>query len=336
MHMHHMARAWPEPIVQQPVAQCGATSCSWPPSQEPLQAGLLRLGSRAPRLVTGHPGASHHPGSAPLPRRGRHQFRGHRPEGTEAVREIAKDPYRLDFLGLDKEHSERGLEDALVANIVRFLTELGVGFLAVSSYATLPQRYGHSCPARKTSRGSRRRSSTTRPRTGRRRRAGEFHNFGRGRRTTGWRSPGSHHQRTEIPRQVSHSLSSRGGGALAPYASRTSSTRLPTNCEGTDHDHTGVAEVLVLRRGRRVKRCCRRLRHQTHREQRPERGRTPHHPRRLRHPHPRPQDGRAQPVHRRQPHTRRFAPRRRGRDDDARGVGRVLAGRTGQRVRPTR
>jgi predicted nuclease of restriction endonuclease-like (RecB) superfamily len=53
------------------------------------------------------------------------------PEGSKVIQEIVKDPYRLDFLGLDAQHAERELEDALVANIVLFLTELGVGFAFV-------------------------------------------------------------------------------------------------------------------------------------------------------------------------------------------------------------
>jgi hypothetical protein len=43
----------------------------------------------------------------------------------------AKDPYRLDFTELGGRHTERDLEDALVAHLVGFLTEPGVGFAFV-------------------------------------------------------------------------------------------------------------------------------------------------------------------------------------------------------------
>lgn len=53
------------------------------------------------------------------------------PEGSAVLKELARDPYRLDFLGLDKHHAAYALEDSIVANMVRFLTELGVGFAFV-------------------------------------------------------------------------------------------------------------------------------------------------------------------------------------------------------------
>ncbi|WP_326737631.1 PDDEXK nuclease domain-containing protein [Streptomyces sp. NBC_01022] len=53
------------------------------------------------------------------------------PAGSDAVKQIFKDPYRLDFTELEGRPAERDLEDALVANLVRFLTELGVGFAFV-------------------------------------------------------------------------------------------------------------------------------------------------------------------------------------------------------------
>ena len=50
------------------------------------------------------------------------------PKGSAALKDLARDPYRLDFLGLDKHHAEHELEEATTADMVRFLTELGVGF----------------------------------------------------------------------------------------------------------------------------------------------------------------------------------------------------------------
>ncbi|MEU1891976.1 PDDEXK nuclease domain-containing protein [Streptomyces pristinaespiralis] len=133
MYMQQMARAWPEPIVQQPVGQLPwghvillvtklktrseldfyalkAVQQSW--SRDALERHIIQ------QLHLRHGAADTN-------------FETTLPEDAAAVREIAKDPYRLDFLGLDEQHSERELEDALVANIVRFLTELGVGFAFV-------------------------------------------------------------------------------------------------------------------------------------------------------------------------------------------------------------
>ena len=47
------------------------------------------------------------------------------------AKEILKDPYHLDFLGLTEQYTERQLEDALAHNISRFLLELGKGFAFV-------------------------------------------------------------------------------------------------------------------------------------------------------------------------------------------------------------
>jgi len=53
------------------------------------------------------------------------------PAETDQARELLQDPYVLDFLALDPHHSERDLEDAIVARLTRFLTELGTGFAFV-------------------------------------------------------------------------------------------------------------------------------------------------------------------------------------------------------------
>jgi predicted nuclease of restriction endonuclease-like (RecB) superfamily len=53
------------------------------------------------------------------------------PNESDQTREILQDPYALDFLALNPYHSERDLEDALVARLTRFLSELGVGFAFV-------------------------------------------------------------------------------------------------------------------------------------------------------------------------------------------------------------
>lgn len=49
------------------------------------------------------------------------------PQG-ELAQQITKDPYSFDFLTLSERYVEKELKDALVANIERFLLELGQGF----------------------------------------------------------------------------------------------------------------------------------------------------------------------------------------------------------------
>ena len=56
----------------------------------------------------------------------------------DLVREVLADPYNLEFLALDPTHSERQLEDALVAKLSAFLTELGSGFAFVGRQYRLP------------------------------------------------------------------------------------------------------------------------------------------------------------------------------------------------------
>lgn len=53
------------------------------------------------------------------------------PEESDQTREILQDPYALEFLALEPRHSEHDLEDALVARLTRFLSELGTGFAFV-------------------------------------------------------------------------------------------------------------------------------------------------------------------------------------------------------------
>ena len=52
---------------------------------------------------------------------------------SELVRDLVKDPYTFDFLGLTDAVHERVIEKALIANLRDFLVELGVGFAFVGS-----------------------------------------------------------------------------------------------------------------------------------------------------------------------------------------------------------
>ncbi|WP_156727525.1 PDDEXK nuclease domain-containing protein [Streptomyces apocyni] len=130
MYMQQMARTWPDPIVQQPVGQLPwghitvlMRSLKNPDDLDFYATEAVRYGwSRGWLEHCIAQGLHLTQGAAPC------NFEATIPEGSKIVQDITKDPYRLDFLSLDGEYTERELEDALVANIVRFLTELGVGF----------------------------------------------------------------------------------------------------------------------------------------------------------------------------------------------------------------
>jgi predicted nuclease of restriction endonuclease-like (RecB) superfamily len=53
------------------------------------------------------------------------------PPQAGLAKEILKDPYHFDFLGLGNEAHERDIENALIRHITRFLLELGAGFAFV-------------------------------------------------------------------------------------------------------------------------------------------------------------------------------------------------------------
>lgn len=50
---------------------------------------------------------------------------------SDLARQVLKDPYNFDFLGLTEEASERDVEQSLVLHVRKFLLELGVGFAFV-------------------------------------------------------------------------------------------------------------------------------------------------------------------------------------------------------------
>ncbi|MFF3817122.1 YhcG family protein [Streptomyces bluensis] len=133
MYMQKMARTWPEPIVQQPVGQLPWGHITVLMDKLETRSDLdfyvteaVRNGwSRAllDRFI--HQGLHLTQGSAAT------NFEVTVPDESAVLKELARDPYRLDFLGLDEHHAEHELEEAIVANMVRFLTELGVGFAFV-------------------------------------------------------------------------------------------------------------------------------------------------------------------------------------------------------------
>lgn len=58
-------------------------------------------------------------------------------EQSKQARELLKDPYDLEFLGLTDDADERATESGIVARIQRFLLELGVGFAFIGRQARL-------------------------------------------------------------------------------------------------------------------------------------------------------------------------------------------------------
>ncbi|MFC7625026.1 YhcG family protein [Microlunatus sp. GCM10028923] len=50
---------------------------------------------------------------------------------SDLAREVLKDPYKLDFLGLGDDAQERAIEQAIVDHVTEFLLELGAGFAYV-------------------------------------------------------------------------------------------------------------------------------------------------------------------------------------------------------------
>ncbi len=56
---------------------------------------------------------------------------------SDLAAQVLKDPYVFDFLSLTKEHSERELENSLVAHITQFLLELGAGFAYIGRQVPL-------------------------------------------------------------------------------------------------------------------------------------------------------------------------------------------------------
>jgi len=56
---------------------------------------------------------------------------------SDLARESLKDPYRLDFLGLEEEAQERAIEGALLKHVTQFLLELGAGFAYVGRQVLL-------------------------------------------------------------------------------------------------------------------------------------------------------------------------------------------------------
>ena len=134
-YMRAFAVAWPgEPIVQQLAAQL-----PWGHHQLLLD----RLDTREDRVWYGQEAVEHGWSRAVLEHQIMSQLHlrvGRAPsnfqrllpaEGSELMRGLTKDPQTLEFISLARDASEREFEDALLANIDRFLRELGHGYAYV-------------------------------------------------------------------------------------------------------------------------------------------------------------------------------------------------------------
>lgn len=132
-YMRQMARTWPEPIGQQAVGQLPwghvvvlMSKCDSRFELDFYAQHAVHHGWSRHRLTTVIRDRLHLAQGAAA-----NNFDVTLPQQSEAVKEITKDPYRLDFTRLTGKPAERELEDALVDNLVRFLTELGFGFAFV-------------------------------------------------------------------------------------------------------------------------------------------------------------------------------------------------------------
>lgn len=133
-YMLKMARTWPDGIVQQPAAQLPWGHIMLMLDKLDSTAKLDLYAAAAVSQGWSRTSLQQAIATMLLERKGlaAHNFDTTIPEGCEAAEEVLTDPYRLDFTGLkENAHSERELEDALIANIVTFLQELGVGFAFV-------------------------------------------------------------------------------------------------------------------------------------------------------------------------------------------------------------
>lgn len=140
-YMRSFAAIWPDDILQQPVAEL-----PW----GHITVLIDRLPDRAARDWYAAQDRQHGWSRAVLThhitadRRGRAGAAANNftetipPAESDQATEILQDPYNLDFLALDAGHSERELEDALVARLTHFLAELGAGFAFVGRQYRLP------------------------------------------------------------------------------------------------------------------------------------------------------------------------------------------------------
>jgi len=134
VYMRTFAAAWPDSIAQEPLAQLPWSHITTlldklkdPSARDWYAREDVRNGWSVAVLT-------HHIANDRLARVGAapNNFPDVLPPAeSDQTRELLQDPYDLDFLALDPHHTERDLEDALVARLTHFLSELGSGFAFV-------------------------------------------------------------------------------------------------------------------------------------------------------------------------------------------------------------
>jgi len=135
MYMRAFAQAWPEDaIVQQPVGQIPwghnivlLTKLKEQPARLAYAAATVEHGWSRNVLTTQIEVQA-------LERQGKAVTNFDRTlpaVQSDLARETLKDPYKLDFLGLEADAREREIEQALVDHVADFLIELGAGFAYV-------------------------------------------------------------------------------------------------------------------------------------------------------------------------------------------------------------
>ena len=133
--MRAFAAAWPEPgIVQRLVGRLpwGHNIELLDKLDDPAAARVVRPERDRARMVPGRARQPDHVPAAPTCRRRPSNFADVLPAGdSELMQQLTKDPYNLEFLTLTAPVAERDLERALVAQVERFLLELGTGFAFV-------------------------------------------------------------------------------------------------------------------------------------------------------------------------------------------------------------
>ena len=141
IYMRSLATAWPEQITQQPAARLPWGHLILLLDRLPEPAARDWYADQAVQHGWSRATLTHH---IAADRRGRlgaapNNFPATLPPAHSGLAvEILADPYNLDFLALDPGHSERQLEDAIVARLSHFLTELGAGFAFVGRQYRLP------------------------------------------------------------------------------------------------------------------------------------------------------------------------------------------------------
>ena len=144
-YMRGFAAAWPESIVQQPVAQLPwghitvlLDKAATPAHRAWYASAAVEYGwSRNVLMNMMMNRSMERTGAAPS-----NFVQQLVAPDSELAQQLAKDPYNFEFLGLSGEVAERDLENALTSRITETLRELGPGFRLRRSSGALRRRRG--------------------------------------------------------------------------------------------------------------------------------------------------------------------------------------------------